>query len=54
MASDLLASFWTRLRETQVQVDEKRREDSIYAFQTAMLKCVISAANVPASQGAVA
>lgn len=35
-----LQRFFSRLRESQADVDSKRQADSLYAFQMAVLKCV--------------
>lgn len=38
--AEFISSLWTRLKESQTAVDEKRREDSLFAFQAAAIKCV--------------
>ncbi len=38
--AELISGLWTRLKESQIHVDQRRREDSIFAFQAAAVKCV--------------
>lgn len=38
--ADLISGLWSRLKESQIHVDQRRREDSIFAFQAAAVKCV--------------